>query len=263
MKAYVTLARGYFMAIMMYRFSFFFTLVGNLLYIVLLYFLWGSIYRGVETIRGMSFNQAFVYVALAGSIFTMVKTWADWEISWHITSGSIIMDLVKPLDFQFYALSQTFGFMLFNFLMIALPSALVLFLFFGAEIELGVGMLFLPVGLILAFLISFAIDYIIGLTSFYTESIWGISMTKEIITTLLSGALVPLQFFPDVVQRVLRLLPFQAIYHIPLTMLTSPDLDLGACMRLLGTQVAWVVVLFLLGRFFFTRASRVLMVSGG
>jgi ABC-2 type transport system permease protein len=251
------------MAAMMYRFSFFFTLIGNLLYIVLLYFLWGSIYRDVDTIRGMSFNQAFVYVAIAGSIFTMVKTWADWEISYHITTGAIIMDLVRPVDFQLQALSRTVGFMFFNFTMIALPSALVLFFFFGAEIEIGVGLLFLPVGLFLAFLVSFAIDYIIGLTSFYTESIWGISVTKEIITTLLSGALVPLQFFPHIVQRILLFLPFQAIYHIPLTILTSPDLDAGACARLLGTQLVWVVILFLLGRFFFTRASRVLLVSGG
>jgi ABC-2 type transport system permease protein len=263
MKSYVALVRSSYMAAMMYRFSFIFTLIGNLLYIALLYFLWGSIYRDVDTIRGMSFNQAFVYVALAGSIFTMVRTWADWEISYHITSGSIIMDLIKPLDFQLYALSRTVGFLFFNFTMIALPSALVLFLFLGAEIEVGVGLFFLPAALVLAFLVSFAIDYIIGLTSFYTESIWGISVTKEMITTLLSGALVPLQFFPDVVQRILRCLPFQAIYHVPLTMLTSPDLGMRACAGLLGAQTAWVLILFLLGRFFFTRASRVLTVSGG
>ena len=263
MKPYFALARNSYMTALMYRFSFFFTLIGNLLYIVLLYFLWGSIYRDVDTIRGMSFNQAFVYVALAGSIFTMVTTWADWEISYHITSGAIIMDLIKPLDFQLQALSQSAGFMFFNFTMIALPSALVLFLFFGAEIEVGPGLFFLPVGLFLAFLVSFALDYIVGLTSFYTESIWGISMTKKVVTTLLSGALVPLQFFPDIAQRLLRFLPFQAIYHIPLTMLTSPDLKVGTCALLLGTQVVWVLILFLAGRIFFARASRVLMVSGG
>lgn len=263
MKSYFTLAKSSYMAAMMYRFSFFFTLIGNLLYIVLLYFLWGSIYRGVDTIRGMSFNQAFVYVALAGSIFTMVQTWADWEISHHITSGAIIMDLIKPLDFQLQVLSRSAGFMVFNLTMIALPSALVLFLLFGAEVEVGIGLLFLPLGLLLAFLISFALDYIVGLTSFYTESIWGISVTKEAITTLLSGALVPLQFFPEIAQRMLRFLPFQAIFHIPLTMLTAPDLGVGACVKLVGTQVIWVVALFLLGRFFFTRASRVLTVSGG
>jgi len=263
MKSYVALARSSYMAAMMYRFSFSFTLIGNLLYIALLYYLWGSIYRDVETIRGMSFNQAFVYVALAGAIFTMVKTWADWEISYHIRSGAIIMDLIKPLDFQLYALSRTVGFLFFNVTMIALPSALVLFLLFGANIEVGVGLLFLPAALVLAFLVSFAIDYIIGLTSFYTESIWGISTTKEIITTLLSGALVPLQFFPDVAQRLLRFLPFQAIYHVPLTVLTSPDLGVKDCAALLGTQAAWVLILFVLGRFFFTRASRVLTVSGG
>lgn len=263
MKPYIALAKASYMSVAMYRFSFLFTLIGNLLYIVLLYYLWGSIYRDVDAIQGMSFNQAFVYVALAGSIFATVTTWADWEISQHITSGAIIMDLIKPLDFQLLFLSQTLGFMFLNLTMIAVPSALALFLFFGAEIEMGVGLFFVPVGLLLASLVSFAIDYITGLTSFYTESIWGISVTKGVIIGMLSGALVPLQFFPDLAQRILRFLPFQAIYHIPLTMLTSPDLKAGACIELVGIQAVWVLALILLGRFFFVRASRVLTVSGG
>ncbi len=88
-------------------------------------------------------------------------------------------------------------------------------------------------------------------------------MTKEIVTTLLSGALVPLQFFPEAIQRVLELLPFQAIYHVPLMLITSADLTFADCLRLLGTQVFWVVTLFAISRLFFSRALRVLTVSGG
>jgi ABC-2 type transport system permease protein len=263
MKRYLVLTRSIFMAIVAYRFGFIFTFIGNLLYIVLIYFLWRSIYRGAETIRGMTFNQALVYLALASSIFVLLKTWTEWSMASTVRDGSIAMELVKPLDFQFQVLSRSAGFTLCNLVLITIPSVLMLFLAFGVHMDAGVGLAFVPIALFFAFLISFNLDYIVGTSAFYTESLWGISMTKEIVTTLLSGALVPLQFFPEVAQRLLTLLPFQAIYHVPLTLITSPNLGLLDCLQLLVRQVFWVVVLFAVSRLFFSKALKVLTVSGG
>lgn len=251
------------MMIVTYRFGFLFTFVGNLLYIVLIYFLWRSIYEGAETIRGMTFDQALVYLALASSIFVLLKTWTEWFMSHMIRDGSIAMELIKPVDFQLFMLFRTAGFVLCNLLLITIPSVLVLFLAFGVRIDTGIGLTFLPIALLFAFLISFNLDYVVGTSGFYTESTWGISMTKEIITKLLSGALVPLQFFPEAVQRVLALLPFQVIYHVPLTLITAANLTLADCLRLLATQVFWVVALFAISRLFFSKALKVLTVSGG
>ncbi|MBN1890042.1 MAG: ABC-2 family transporter protein [Thermoflexales bacterium] len=262
MKGYLSLLKGTYMARGAYRFTFLFTLTGNLLYIALLYFLWASIYRQSETLRGMTFNQAFVYVALAGSIFVLFKTWTEWGMSRSIVNGAIVVDLIKPLDYQLQMLSRAAGFALTNLVLITAPSVLVLFLAFGVGISPSIGLVFFPMGLLLAFLISFNLDYIVGLSGFYTESLWGISMTKEIITSLLSGALVPLQFFPEAAQSILRLLPFQAIYHVPLTMVTSP-VDLQACLRLLAVQAFWVVALFALSRLVYNKAVKVLTVNGG
>jgi ABC-2 type transport system permease protein len=263
MKRYLVLTRGVFMTIVTYRFGFFFTLIGNLLYIVLVYFLWRGIYQGAETIRGMTFDQALVYLALASSIFVLLKTWTEWSMSRMIRDGSIATELIKPIDFQLNLLFGTAGFALCNLMVITLPSVLVLFLAFGVKIDTGIGLAFLPIALLFAFLISFNLDYMVGTSGFYTESLWGISMTKEIVTTLLSGTLVPLQFFPEAIQRVLELLPFQAIYHVPLMLITSADLTFADCLRLLGTQVFWAVALFSISRLFFSRALRVLTVSGG
>jgi ABC-2 type transport system permease protein len=259
----MALIKGAFMTWIAYRFSFPLTLVGTLLYMALMYHMWGSIYRNSELIHGMSFNQAFVYLALASSLFVLFKTWTDWSISRKILDGSIIVDLIKPLDFQLQMLFRSAGTVLFNLTVITLPSALVLFFVFKAEINLGIGLAFFPVGLFFAFLISFTIDYIVGLSSFYTESLWGISMTKEIITSVLSGALIPLQFFPETALQVLHLLPFQAIYHIPLTMITSPNLRVSDYLRLLATQAFWVAALFVLSRLFYRKAIQVLAVGGG
>lgn len=263
MRAYLTMVKGVFITWIIYRFGFFFTLLGNLLYMTLIFYLWKSIYKGSETLRGMTFNQAFIYLALAGSLFVLFKTYTDWSISNRVIDGSLITDLIKPLDFQMITLARTAGLTLFNVIMITIPSILVVFLVFRAEMQLGIGLLFFPLALVLAFLISFALDFAVGLTAFYTESLWGISMTKEIVTTLLSGALIPLQFFPEAAQRVLKLLPFQAIYNVPLTMVISPNLGVGYYLENLAVQLFWVALLFLLSRWFYSRAFRVLTVSGG
>lgn len=263
MKRYLAVAKGMVMSFAAYRAGIFFTFIGNLLYMGLIYFLWRKIYQNDAMIHGLTFNQAFIYLALAGSIFILFKTWTEWAISRSILDGSIIVELIKPVDHQLMALAHTAGFALSNLVLITLPSALALFLFFRAEISLGIGTALFPLSLVLAFLISFTFDYTVGLTSFYTESLWGISMTKEIITSLLSGALVPLQFFPEGARRVLGLLPFQAIYHTPLTMFATPDLALNDYAKLLAVQAFWVVALFTASRLFYHRAVRVLTVSGG
>jgi ABC-2 type transport system permease protein len=211
----------------------------------------------------MTFNQAFIYLALAGSILTLFFSGADWQISNKIIRGGISIDLLKPLDFQFLMLARTAGFTVFNFLTITIPSVVVLFLVFRAEMSPGIGLLFFPLGVILAFLISFTIDFVVGLSAFYTESLWGISITKAVIISLLSGALIPIPFFPDAAQRILRLLPFQAIYNIPLTMVVSPHQSVGYYLQGLAIQAIWIVVLFAFCRWLYIRALRLLSINGG
>jgi ABC-2 type transport system permease protein len=134
---------------------------------------------------------------------------------------------------------------------------------FSIQIPLGIGLALFPFSLLLAFLVSFAFDYFVGLVCFYTESVWGLSITKEIIVTVLSGALIPLQFFPDGIRAVLMWLPFQAIYYTPLTMVAQPTLGWASFLPMLGIQIFWVIVLFAATRLFYGQAVKVLRISGG
>ena len=263
MKRCLAITKGMLLGFVVYRASLLFTLVGNVLYIVLVRFLWSSIYKDSDMIRGLTFDQAFVYLALASSIFVLLKTWTEWWIMHKIQDGNIIIDLLRPLDFQLQMMFLSGGFTLSNLLVITLPSVLLIFVGFGAQLGAGVGLVFFPLALLLAFLINFSLDFAVGAATFYTESLWGISMTKEIIVTVLSGALVPLQFFPEAIRRVLALLPFQAVYHIPLTLVTSADLSVVDCAQMIAIQAAWAVLLFGVSRLFYARAVRVLTVAGG
>jgi ABC-2 type transport system permease protein len=263
MRSYLPIARATNMIGMVYRFGFLFTIVGNLVYLGVAYYLWKSIYSYSDTIRGLTFNETFIYVALGSAIFILLKTYADWYIHYEIREGIIANYLTKPMDFQIYNLFANLGSLLMNLTAITIPTALVMIFVFKVKITFGIGLFLFPISLLLAFLISFSIDYFIGLIGFYSESVWGFSTTKEILVTVFSGALIPLQFFPDAIQRVLYWLPFQAIYHTPLMMVTRPDQGVDVFLPMILIQVVWAIVLFILARLFYNQAIKVLRIAGG
>jgi ABC-2 type transport system permease protein len=263
MRGYLAFTRGSFMVGMIYRYGFLFTIAGNIVYMGIAYYLWRSIYKNAATMHGMTFHQTFLYVALGSAVFILLKTYADWGMSWEIREGYITNQLIKPIDYQLFNLFSSLGNVLINLAAITLPTLILLFVVFKIQITLGVGLLLFPLSLLLAFLVSFCFDYAVGLMAFFTESTWGLSMTKEIIVTALSGALVPLAFFPDVIQKVLYWLPFQTIYNIPLTMVTQPDRDPSQLLGMILIQVVWVAILFGLTRLLYNQAIKVLRISGG
>lgn len=263
LRSYLSILRGAAIVGLVYRLGFIFTILGNIIYMTVAYFLWRSIYRHSDTLHGLTFSEAFIYVALGSTIFILLKTYSEWGISREINDGNIAVYLVRPVDYQLHWLSLTIGFSLTSLATITIPTILLLTLVFKVSIALGPGLLLFPLSLVMAYVISFNLDYTIGLMAFYTESTWGLSMTKEIVVTVLAGALLPLQFFPEAIQKVLLLLPFQAIYHTPLMMVTKPGQGWEVFLSMLAVQFFWVVVSFVFTRLFYNQAIKVLRVSGG
>jgi ABC-2 type transport system permease protein len=263
LRAYSAILRGSVILGLIYRLGFIFTIFGNIIYICVAYFLWRSIYSHSKTMHGLTFNEAFIYVALGSTVFILLKTYADWAITREINEGKIAVYLTKPLDYQLYWLCMSLGYTLTSLVAITVPTILLLTLVFKVNITFGLGLVFFPLSLLLAFIISFNLDYIVGLLAFYTESTWGLSMTKEIIVTVLSGALLPLQFFPASIQKILLWLPFQAIYYSPLAMISQPSQSWDVFLPILAVQFLWVFISFIVTRLFYRQAIKILRVSGG
>ena len=263
MRKYLALTRGGYMLGVIYRFGFIFTIIGNVVYLGVAYYLWKSIYRHADVIRGLTFNETFLYVGLGSAVFILLKTYVDWFLHGDIREGTVANYLIKPIDMGLYILFFSFGFFLMNVTAITIPTFLLLTFIFKVQFTFGIGLFLFPISILMAFLISFSFDYFIGLFGFYTESVWGLSTSKEIIITVFSGALIPLQFFPDAIQKVLYWLPFQAIYHTPLMMVTRPDQGWDVFLPMLGVQAFWAILLFIASRLFYQQAVKVLRISGG
>jgi ABC-2 type transport system permease protein len=262
-KPYLTISRNEVMSALAYRGSFFFNFAGTVIYLVITWFLWNAIYRNGGTIGGIGFTRAYLYVGISISLVGLMGTGSDWYLHRRVSSGDILRYLTKPADFlpQFFA--EALGDGIVNCVTIGLPSLIVAFLLSGAGFPTPANVLLFVPAVLIAFLLNFFIDFLTGLSVFLTQSISGISMAKETTVMVLSGALVPLAFYPEGIRRVLEWLPFQALYNTPARILADGALGVSEALPFLLRQAAWLLLFFLLVRLLLSAGLRKLVVNGG
>lgn len=243
------------------------TLFGNLIYLALVYYLWKAIYDscGTDVVNGMTFYDTMIYLILATSIFNFLEMFIVWDMSRAIQSGEIIMHLLKPMKYRKYTFWSYSGSHVTLFFLTFIPTFLVVMIVTKGAIPMGLNLLYFMVSLLLALIINFNIEMLVAPICLYTESTWGINIVKETIVLLLSGATIPLAFFPEAFRRVVEYLPFRAVYDIPLTILlgkSGTDSFPGLAEKL-GIQLVWCVVLTIAGHLFWNHAVKRITMNGG
>ena len=114
----------------------------------------------------------------------------------------------------------------------------------------------------LGLLVVVAFSMLIYISGFYTVSSDGILMIAKSVVDLLTGALIPLPFFPERVQRLLELLPFASMQNVPLR-IYSGDLTGSRMYWAIAVQIFWLAVLAGSGRLLCRRAERRVTIQGG
>jgi ABC-2 type transport system permease protein len=90
-------------------------------------------------------------------------------------------------------------------------------------------------------------------------------MVKECIVLLLSGASIPLAFFPEALRKIVQYLPFRCIYDTPLSVLLQKNgytWGTGLLSSLL-LQLGWCIALGLVGAAFWSISLKKITVNGG
>lgn len=265
LRKYLTLTRAGMIETLQFRISTAVAFGGNLAYLVLVYFLWKAIYAsaGTDTVNGMTFTDTLIYLVLATALFNFMERFVVWQMSRDILSGKIILDLIKPIKYRSYRFWCDSGNLVMSFLMTFLPTFLVVSFLTRGAIPLGVNLLYFIVSVVLAIIINFNIDFLVGTICLYTESCWGINIMKQVTVLLLSGATIPLPFFPEPLKTVVYHLPFQSIYNTPLTLMINGGLSGSEVLTMLGTQLFWVAVMMTLSGLLWRKSLRVITVNGG
>ena len=239
--------------------------VGNLLYLIIVYFLWKAIYAsaGTEVVNGMTFNDTLIYLVLATALFNFLDLYVVWQIGRDIQSGKIVLDLVKPIPYRKYIFWSYSGSFVTHFFLTFLPTFIVVSIVTHGAIPLGINLVFFMFSVVMAISINYSIDFFVGTICLYTQSIWGINIMKQVIVLLLSGATIPLAFFPEPLKSIMYYLPFQSIYNAPLSILLDGNPSAETLLTTLGTQLFWTVAMLVISKLFWKASVKQITVNGG
>ncbi len=262
-KKYVSLARCSMQNTLAYRLSFILNFLASFIGLIAMYSLWQAIYTGQVQLSGFTWSQMQAYLLVTFFVNSMLSYYSESSITSKIIDGSVMMDLLRPIQFQKARLAETLGSCVLEGLLSCILIGLAAIFTFGISLPHDAGTILLfALSIVSSILLKFSIVYLSALLCFWTTSSFGIYWARTSITNLLSGALVPLAFFPGWLQSVAMVLPFQGIVNTPVTIGLGMTEGTDA-LQLIAIQWVWIVLLWLLGKWMWSRAVRQITIHGG
>ena len=232
-----------------------------------MFFVWKAVFESSdqETLYGFSYDNMVVYLFI--SFLSGYITYSDgsYALGKEIIDGSIVMRMIKPIDFDMCFLFQELGNKIISFSLIFLPITV------GVEVYRFVinGRLMLDVPMLLLFLLSMILAYGInfffnlsyGFLAFFLKNLWGTDIIKGAVVDFLSGATVPLAFMGGF-GKVLRFLPFASLSYTPVMiymgMYSFAEIAFYLCL-----QLFWLVVFAVISKLILRLAMKRLVAHGG
>ena len=178
LKKYITLTRAGIIESLQFRLSTIIMVLGNMLYLIVAYYLWKAIYAaaGTDIVNGMTFSDTLIYLVLATALYNFMEMYAVWEIGRAIQSGKIVLDLLKPMEYRSYLFWSYSGSFVMNFIATFLPTFIAVCIVTKGAVPFGINLLFFAVSVIFSVIINYSIDFMVGTICLFTESIWGINI---------------------------------------------------------------------------------------
>lgn len=268
LKIYMPFALNELKRQMAYKGAFYLFILISLFGSFIQYFLWMAIYGSTDnaTLGGLTRDEMVIYIFMVYVTTSLVMiTISDW-VSDDVVKGTVAMNLIKPIDYRMSLITRAMGQVVYRFL------APGVFIWIGLEIykvkvlHMGVtsivNILLFILSCVMSFFICVLFDFCFGMVAFFTTYIFGMLMAKEALMSFLTGQLIPLSFFPPIVQRVFDFLPFSSMVYTPV-MIYLGKYNGNELAFVLLRQATWVVLLYILGSLIWKQVTKRLVVLGG
>lgn len=234
----------------MYKWNLFITSMFDCFKFIAEYAFWIVVYNtGTSSeMYGYTLDSMITYyiaMYIVGSITSMGNV--GYKVAGDIKEGGLSNILIKPfncLKYYFYeSLGQRIPQLLCS-LIFFVPIIIVIHkrVVFTCDL-ITIGSFI--IALILAVILTYAINLLIGLSAFWLMEISGLFFMKEIIVDLLSGKTFPIDIMPSKVFAVLNVLPFSYCTYFPISILINKKSGTQIGMGIMF-QSAWVIITLLL-----------------
>lgn len=252
-----------------YKFSAFGWLLGDIISLLILFFLWQAVYKNspTEAINGMTFHEMIAYLIFARVATSLAfSSISFWIIGDDIYEGNIAISLIRPINYRYRLLSSSFGVFVSTSILMFIPlwtlSMILLNIIIGIPIPgIGTHLLFI-LSILLSFVIADSLNFLIGEIAIFTNALFGLMIIKNITFAFLSGSLLPSSYFPDWLSNILKFLPFQSMIEKPI-MIFLERLTPHEIISSFLVQILWIVILGFLCNLSFNRLKKRVVSVGG
>jgi len=261
-RLYLEVARRTYRRIATYRSA---TLAGvftNTVFGFLLAYVLLAVYQERSDVGGFDAVDAVTFTFVVQGLLMVLGMFSDTEIADRITTGDVIVDLQRPYDHQAWWAGVSYGKAAYYALFRGVPPFLVGALFFHLRLPTGPHAGAFVVSVVLAVGVAFGWRYLVQMSAFWLLDVRGANQLAWLAAQFLSGAFIPIVFFPGWLEAVARALPFASMAQVPAEIWLGRH-DGAHLVAAWGGQLAWMAVLVLAGRLVMGRAVRRVVVQGG
>ncbi len=269
-----------------YRFRIMVWIIGDFTFLGVEYYLWTAIFKANNgVLYNYSLKQYISYLVAGLLCSRITECFLDFEVAEDIKLGHIIMKMLKPVNYVGMNFARHLGLSVGN-AMNLIPLVLFTGIFIGFQkVSFFVGISFF-LSILMAYIIKFFFIMFLGMTAFWLTNVWGLLLFKGHMLAIFSGQLMaislffkigtsetvflPVSFISENVIRHFFLglgylsycLPFQAMAYTPAGIYTGiiPQNQIAVHLIL---QVFWIVFMYGLLQFTWSRALKKVTVLGG
>lgn len=212
-----------------YRLNFFLQIIGPaLVFFFVKYNLWSSIYAGNESlvIKGFNFEQMINYHIWAFVVALVAQGHGSWNLAEDIRMGRISSYLIYPFNFWEFHTASWLSFQVIQMVIASLTLGIISY--FGLVIFPNAQTFAIGVAYTLFIsLFWFTLQYLTGVLAFWLEETWILRVMLNIIAYFLSGAIIPLDLYPEWLVNILNYTPFPYLTYYPIKIFMGDISHLG------------------------------------
>ncbi|OIQ18865.1 MAG: hypothetical protein BM556_06180 [Bacteriovorax sp. MedPE-SWde] len=244
-----------------YRLNFFLQIIGpSLIFFFIKYNLWSSIYSGEEglVIKGYDFNQMITYHIWSFVVAQIAQGHTALNLSIDIRMGRISSYLIYPFNFWEFHTASFLGFQILQLGITCLSMTVFSLLGILPDFTLS-GMLYGISACLYVSLFWYALQYFTGMLAFWLEETWILRVILQVITVFLSGAVIPLELFPEAVRSVLEYTPFPYLTYYPIKIFMGAPVDM---LNFYGVITIWLAIFTAINSYLWKRGIRLYTAAG-
>jgi len=204
--------------------------------------LWSSVYeqQGATEIAGLTLANTIWYFMIA-EVLELGKVRHDERISQEVKDGSIAYSLIRPYSYLGYHFFNGLGEVFFKMLVIFALGLPVVLWYAGMPTVALAHLPLIFIAVVFAIVIDFMVFSIIGLLAFVTEDVMSFRLIYQKLVFILGGLMIPLDFLPDWLRPIAKLLPFQTTTYAPARLFASFEWPLFY--ETMGLQIMWMLII--------------------